>query len=639
MIVERCPGNPILEPNHDQFWEAEAVYNGCPARYRNKTYLLYRALSKLHYQEIGKTKMMLSTIGIAESSEGIHFKNRRRFIIPEEPWEKFGCEDSRVTKLDGKYYIFYTAISTYPFSPDGIKVGVAITKDFTKVEEKHLVTPFNAKGMAIFPERINGKIWGILTVNTDRPPSKICLVNFDKEQDIWNENLWKNWYEEIYKNCLSLQRSPKDHVEVGAPPIKTKYGWLVIYSYIKNYFTPPSIFTIEAILLDLKDPHKIIARTGSPILNAEEYYEKIGLVPNVVFPSGAMLKDNWIRLYYGAADTFCALAIVKLSTLISEMMGKGGKQAKFVRAAEDPIIKPIKLSPWESKATFNPAALYIDQKFHIVYRAMGEDNTSVLGYATSPDGVHIDYRSPGPIYVPREPFEQKNIPGGNSGCEDPRLTKIGTTIYMCYTAYDSVNPPRVALMWIKEEDFLDKKWNWSKPQLISPPNQDDKDAFIFPRKFKGKYIIVHRSGEDMDLAFRESLDFKEDEWLEEYRWIAPRKGWWDSKRVGAGGPPVKTKDGWVLIYHGISEDGIYRIGALLLDLENPVQVIGRLDDPILEPEMQYEKEGLVNNVVFPCSAILLKDTLIIFYGAADSVVCMAKLNIKSLLRVLKKSKH
>jgi len=320
---------------------------------------------------------------------------------------------------------------------------------------------------------------------------------------------------------------------------------------------------------------------------------------------------------------------------IEDILGDEDKKVKFVRAIENPIIKPLSSSPWESKATFNPTSLYIDEKFHIVYRAMGEDNTSVMGYATSPDGIRIDYRSLDPIYVPREPFEQKNVSGGNSGCEDPRLTKIGDKIYMCYTAYNSINPPRVALTWIKKQDFLDRKWNWSNPVLISPPNLDDKDAFVFPQKFKGKYVIVHRSGEDMDFVFRDSLDFEEDEWLEEYCWIVPRKGWWDSKRIGAAGPPVKTEDGWVLLYHGVSEDDIYRLGALLLDLENPVEVLGRTDDPIFEPEMPYEKEGIVNNVVFPCCATLLKGQLIIFYGAADTVVGMAKIDIKKLLRVLK----
>ncbi|MFA6982118.1 MAG: hypothetical protein WC243_03800 [Patescibacteria group bacterium] len=639
MIVERYPDNPILEPNHEQFWEAEAVFNGCPARYNKKVYLVYRALSQSHYYEVGKTKMQLSTIGLADSTDGFHFKNRTRFIIPEQDWERFGCEDPRVTKLDDKYYIFYTALSNYPFSAEGIKIAVATTKNFKKIDERHLVTPFNAKGMALFPERINGKLWALLTVNTDIPPAKIGLVSFDKEEDMWDHEKWHKWYQDLDSHALPLTRSPNDQIEVGAPPIRTPQGWVVIYAYIKNYFTPPPIFMVEAVLLDKDDPSKVIAHTSVPILNPREYYEKIGMVPNIVFPSGTLKKaDDVLLLYYGAADTFCAVAAIKFSSLMDNMLNDD-KGVKFVRAVENPIISPQSFNSWESKATFNPAALYLESKFHIVYRAMGEDNTSVMGYATSPDGVTIDYRSPEPIYVPRESFEQKNIENGNSGCEDPRLTVIRDRIYMCYTAYDSINVPRVAMTWIKKTDFLARRWHWSPPVLISPPGLDDKDAFVFPQKVNNKYVIVHRSGEDMDLAFRDSLDFGENDWLEEYRWIAPRKGWWDSKRIGAAGPPVKTKDGWVLLYHGISEDGIYRIGALLLNLENPVEVLGRTAEPILEPEMPYERHGQVHNVVFPCSATLIKGELIVFYGGADKVVGMAKIDISKLLKLLKKSNN
>ena len=638
MIIQRSKENPILIPNRDQFWEAEAVFNGCPAKVGSKIYLLYRALSQHHYHTAAKTRMMVSDIGIAESTDGIHFENRRRFIVPELEWEKFGCEDPRVTKLDSKYYIFYTALSHYPFGPEGIKVGLAISKDLKTVEEKHLVTPFNAKGMAIFPEKIDGKIWAMLTVHTDRPPAKICLASFDKEEEIWSKKYWQKWYANFEAYSLPLERSPQDQIEVGAPPIKTKYGWLMIYSYIRNYFSPQRSFTIEAALLDLKDPLKIIARTEAPILTSEEYYEKIGLVPNVVFPSGAFTKEDWLYLYYGAADTNCSLALIELSSLLCQMLERNKRPIKLKRAKENPIIVSNKTNSWESKLVFNPAALYIQGKVHILYRAMSEDNTSVMGYAVSDDGIHIDYRSPNPAYVPRESFEQKLQPNGNSGPEDPRLTQIGDKIYMCYTAFDGKNPPRVALTRIAVKDFLAEKWNWSKPVLISPPNMDDKDAFVFPEKVNGKYMIIHRGGDDIDLGFSTTLDFKENTWLEEHRWIAPRKWWWDSKKVGAAAPPVKTKDGWVMLYHGVSEDSIYRVGAVLLDLKNPMKVIGRTDNPIFEPETVYEKEGEIPNVVFPCGNVLIGDKLFVYYGGADKVVGVATVKISKLINAIKSCK-
>lgn len=635
MIIERSKYNPILKPDKSSSWEAEAVFNGCPIKKGNKIFLLYRALSLPHYHLSAQSKMMISDIGIAESRDGIQFTNRRRFIIPEQSWERFGCEDPRVTKLNGKYYIFYTALGEYPFRAEGIKIGLAISKDLETVKEKRLVTPFNAKGMALFPEKISGKMWAVLTVNTDKPPAHICLISFDKEEDLWSEKRWQKWYQDFEKYSLKLQRRPQDHIEVGAPPIKTKCGWLLIYSYIRNYFSGERLFGVEAVLLDTRNPLKIIARTEVPILTPDEYYEQIGLVPNVVFPSGALVKENWIHLYYGAADTTCCLASIELPSLLEQMLKENKRTTKLNRARENPIIVPNKEHSWESKATFNPAAIYLDRKVHLVYRAQSPDNTSVFGYASSRDGIHIDERLSEPIYIPRERFEQKLTPGDNSGVEDPRLTQMGNKIYMLYTAFDGKNPPRVALTWIQVENFLKQKWDWAKPVLISPPDFDDKDALVFPEKVNGKYMIIHRVGEDIDLAFSDTLDFRSSKWLEEYRWITPRKGWWDSKKVGAAAPPIKTKEGWVFLYHGISDEGIYRVGVALLDLKNPTKIIGRTDNPIFKPETAYEKEGHVRNVVFPCGAVLLRKTLFVYYGGGDQVVGVATVNIDDLLRVLK----
>ena len=644
MLIERSDKNPILTPKRDQSWEAEAVFNGCPAVKSDKIYLIYRALSMPHYHLVAKKKLQISEIGIAESKDGINFRNRKRFIIPEYSWERFGCEDPRVTKLENKYYIFYTALSEYPFRPEGIKVGLAISKNLKTIKEKHLITPFNAKAMALFPEKINGKIWAVLTPNTDRPPSKIGLASFDQEKDMWDELYWQKWYGDFFKKySLPLQRRPEDQVEVGTAPIKTKYGWLLIYSYIQNYFSGKSLFGIEAVLLDLKNPLKIISKTKAPFMTPEEYYEKIGLAPNVIFPAGALLKKEKIYFYYGATDTTCCLAFINLPILMKKLL-KSGKLIKVNRAKKNPIISPIKEHSWESKATFNPAAIYLEGpeklrngagKVHIVYRAMSEDNTSSFGYATSKDGIHIDYRSPKPIYTPREAFEQKLTPGGNSGCEDPRLTKINNKIYMCYTAFDGQNLPRVALTWIKEKDFLAQEWNFAKPVLISPPNIDDKDACIFPERILNKYFIIHRSGDDIDSAFSPTLDFNGQTWIEEYCWIAPRPGMWDGKKIGMAAPPIKTEKGWILFYHGVSdEDRFYRVGAILLDSKDPTKIIARTDEPIFEPEALYEKEGLIPNIVFPCGAVLLGDKFFIYYGGADKVVGVVTIGKDELLKNL-----
>lgn len=630
MLIVRSENNPILKPKRIHSWEAEAVYNGCPIAKDGNIYLLYRALSLPHYHSLAGTILRVSDIGIAVSKDGVEFHDRKRLITSEEQWDRFGCEDPRVTKLADKYYIFYTALSEYPFRAEGIKVGLAISNDLVTVAEKHLITPFNAKGMALFPEKINNKYWVVLTVNTDLPPAKICLASFDKVEDIWNQNYWQEWHLDFESHSLPLQRNSGDQIEVGSPPVKTDQGWLMFHSYTQNYFTPNPVFGVEAVLLDLNDPTKIIAKTDAPLLTPEEYYERIGFVPNSIFPSGALMQNDLIYLYYGAADTTCCLAIIDSRALLTKLTTPEGAVG-FKREENNPIIIPIPDHPWEAKATFNPGAVYLDNKVHLIYRAMSNDNTSTLGYATSSDGIHIDYRSPTPIYQPREDFEQKLIVNGNSGCEDPRLTLIDEKIYMCYTAYDGRNPPRVAFTSITVDDFLHQQWNWVKPVLISPPDIDDKDACVYPTIIDGKYFIIHRSGNDIDSAMVSTLNFDGHTWIEEYRWILPRAGRWDSKKVGIAAPPIKTNAGWVMFYHGVSEDGIYRIGAILLDPMNPKLVIARTDEPLLEPITDYEKNGQVPNIVFPCGAVLINNTFFLYYGGADTVTGVATIDRDKLL--------
>jgi predicted GH43/DUF377 family glycosyl hydrolase len=118
--------------------------------------------------------------------------------------------------------------------------------------------------------------------------------------------------------------------------------------------------------------------------------------------------------------------------------------------------------------------------------------------------------------------------------------------------------------------------------------------------------------------------------------ILCRCSWWDSKKIGAAAPPVKTKDGWVFLYHGVSDDdNVYRVGAVLLDKLNPVTILGRTDDAILEPSMPYEKEGQIPNVFFPCGNVLIGEKLFVYYGGGDSTVNVATIAIDELLRVLK----
>jgi predicted GH43/DUF377 family glycosyl hydrolase len=634
-VVKRSHHNPILTPDKDHYWETFATFNMSVIKKGKTFYGVYRAIGASDSLRIPEQS---SVIGIGKSKDGRNFEGRMPFITPEQEWEKYGCEDPRITYFEGQYYIFYTALSKYPFEASGIKTAVAISKDLKKINERHLVTPFNAKAMTLFPERINGKITLIVTVNTDMPPSKIAIAQVNEISDLWSKDFWEQWYKDLDKHTIELKRLPSDHTEIGAAPVKTSHGWLLLYSHIQNYFPHDNldrIFGIEAVLLDANNPLKILGRTSGPILVPEESYELLGHVPDIVFPSGAVLEKDMLQIFYGAADTTVCTAHMNIIDLIGTIRPETSARWHFLRSRANPIIKPNSNNAWEAKATFNPAVLRIKNNTHILYRALSNDNTSSIGYASSKDGISIDQRDILPAYVPREDFELKKIAGGNSGCEDPRLTKIGETIYMCYTAFDGIGPPRVAITSITEKNFLHKNWEWEKPIVITPPGVDDKDTCIFPEAINGRYFILHRVGDEICGDYIKSLSFKNEKINKCIRIMGPRTNAWDNYKVGISAPPIKTRHGWLLLYHGISKSHhTYRIGAVLLDLKDPAIVLSRTADPIFEPEESYEKNGLVNNVVFPCGMVTKDNMLYIYYGGADTVVGVATIELDVILAVL-----
>lgn len=631
-VIRRSTHNPLLAPISDREWESRATFNPSPVMRGTIAHVFYRALSRpdslMHPDG-------LSTIGKALTMDGHHFQNRRQFIAPEHDWEKHGCEDPRATYFEGKYYIFYTALGGYPYGPGNIKVACAVSSDLETIEEKHLITPFNAKAMALFPERINGKITLIFSAHTDEPPTHMAIVQCDKIEDLWDIKFWEEWHKHIDQYTINPRRFDQDHVEVGAVPIKTKDGWLMVYSYIQNYLGGGErVFGIEALLLDLNDPTKIVGRTKGPIMVPEEIYEKYGVVPNIVFPTGALLhKNNRLDIYYGGADTVCCRASLNLPDLLEALIPERRTEL-VVRVPENPILRPIAEHAWEKKAVFNTAAIELGGTTHLMYRAQGDDNTSTIGYAATKNGVKISDRNPEPVYVAREEFERRK--GGDaSGCEDPRLTRIGNTVYMVYTAFNGVDAWRAALTSISVKDFTAKKWDkWSKPQLVTPDGVQDKDGALFPEKIGGQYMFIHRIDPMICADLLDSLDFSKRRINRCIEIMGPRPGMWDSKKIGIAGPPIKTAKGWLLIYHGVSKTGTYRLGAVLLDLKNPSVVLSRSVDTIFEPLEVYEKEGQVRNAVFSCGAVERAGVLYIYYGGADTVVGVAKVPMKKLLKIL-----
>lgn len=313
------------------------------------------------------------------------------------------------------------------------------------------------------------------------------------------------------------------------------------------------------------------------------------------------------------------------------------------RLSTNPILKPIIEHSWESKAVFNPAVLFEDGKVHFVYRAVGSSDISVFGYANSQDGVNISERSTSPVYLSNEQLirtSYRYVSGpGFGGCEDPRITKINDRLYMTYTAFNGSEPPRVALTSIAVEDFLENNWNWRYPVIISPPNEIHKNWVIFPEKINGKYAILHSISPNILIKYVDSLEFDQGDYIKSRHDCSHRTGCWDNLMRGVGPPPVKTKDGWLVFYHAMDKNdpNRYKVGAMLLDLDDPTQVLYRSPKPVLEPDAKYENEGLKAGVVYVCGVVVLGEKLIIYYGGADTVTCGVTTNLENFLANLKNS--
>jgi len=310
-----------------------------------------------------------------------------------------------------------------------------------------------------------------------------------------------------------------------------------------------------------------------------------------------------------------------------------GDLSRFVG---NPIIEPIKEHPWESTCVFNPGAINLNGKVYLIYRAMGQDNISRFGLAISEDGLKVNERLEEPIFEPKGKSEKK-------GCEDPRLTLIGEHIFMVYTAYDGL-VAQIALASIGVNDFLNHRWGaWRRHGLVFP-GFTDKDGALFPERFDGRFVMLHRVDPHIWITHSPHLRCP---WpRREHKILAgSRSGMaWDGVKIGGGAQPIKTKYGWLLIYHGTDYAHVYRLGVMLLDLADPTVLLYRSPNSVLEPVERYEVGEADNywvpNVVFTCGAVPREDNrevlddgdeVLVYYGASDTVIGVALAKIASLI--------
>lgn len=329
-------------------------------------------------------------------------------------------------------------------------------------------------------------------------------------------------------------------------------------------------------------------------------------------------------------DTLLPARPKDVDVVVQEPTDKPSKH--LVRYQRNPILEPIKEHYWESKYVLNPGSLRIGDQVYLFYRAVGDDDVSHIGLAVT-DGYEVVKRLPEPIFSPVTPEERM-------GCEDPRLIRVGDRIYMLYTAYDG-NIAQIAAASIAVDDLLNERYRAWRRDGLAFKNIWDKDAILFPDRINGKYVIYHRIEPSIWVTYMHDIKFPI---KEKHAIIAgPRPGrMWDSLKIGAGAQPIKTRHGWLLIYHGVDYNYVYSLGVLLVDLENPQKVIYRSPNPILEPEEDYEiglSGAWVPNVVFTCGAVGAEDKeilgdddeVLVYYGAADTSIGVATATVGELI--------
>ncbi len=323
--LTRAKENPILEPTNLE-WENKLVFNPGVFVDKGAIYLLYRA--------IGDDD--ISRLGLAGSRDGVHFErhNHPIYIGGQHQFEEYGIEDVRVVKIENVYYLVYTSASPhgigfsnqnssiwsyldfnrYPwyqnlnfsFVPKYFhrkkypRVGLSTTKDFIKFSDYHIILPdILGKDASLFPKKVNGEYW--LLFRTGEGQTQFANSN---RLDYWPERY------PVFNKRPGFWDSQR--VGIGAQPIETEKGWLLIY----HGFDDQKIYRLGVIFLDLKDPRQVIYRSDEPIFEPVMDYEKDGFIKNVVFTCGAIEKNGLLYVYYGGGDRVIGLASVPMKLLL-----------------------------------------------------------------------------------------------------------------------------------------------------------------------------------------------------------------------------------------------------------------------------------------------------------------------------------
>ena len=350
------------------------------------------------------------------------------------------------------------------------------------------------------------------------------------------------------------------------------------------------------------------------------------------------------------------IAGVLLGALFSKPLRKKlARILRLTRSALNPILVPGS-NPWTAEAVLNPAAVQLGGRTHLIYRAIGMDGGSRLGYASSADGITFDQILPYPAYAARNPhnpvlhlrrYSPVLYPSGGSwgGGEDPRMVVIEGRVYVTFNMFEDWKL-RVAVIMMDEADFLAARFDrWEGPIILSHGDRD-KNWVLFPEKISlpgqgGQFAVLHSIiGDDI---YRVRVEYVDDlATLAQRRFVSPDpQGMpdtpiaWHVHTRSAGPPPIKTDKGWLVFYHAndAKEGYKYKLGAMLLDLADPTKILCRAAAPVLTPDEYYENNGKPG-IVYAAGAVVRNGTLFVYYGGADKVVCVATAPLESFLDVL-----
>jgi len=298
------------------------------------------------------------------------------------------------------------------------------------------------------------------------------------------------------------------------------------------------------------------------------------------------------------------------------------------RVSAQPIFSPDLASDWECYNVFNPAVVYHNGLWRMWYRAQGLDWISRIGYAVSADGRRWN-RLRQPVLEPADATDSR-------GVEDPRVVWLDGRFVMTYTAYgrqfSGEGAPThsgggiLPMVAVSENGVT---WQRLGPIVRG---EDNKDHVLFPRQVNGRYAALHRRWPNVWIAYADDLHtWRETDMARMYGPRPDDPDAWDSKSVGSNGAPIETDRGWLLINHGYNDDHVYKFGVVLLDLDDPTQVIARPKTAVFWPEELWELRGDVPNVVFSCANPVVDGVVHVYYGGGDHVIGLATCPLAVLL--------